>query len=109
MNKEPWEVKVYIAQNGDCPFDEWLATLSRQEQQRIDARLLRIKKGNFGDYKAIGEGLYELRFFFGPGYRVYYAIVGTQIVLLLAGGSKKRQSEDIRRAKRFLETYKSSS
>ena len=70
-------------------------------------RIRRMASGNFGDHKAIGEGVYELRLFFGSGYRIYYALVGTKIVLLLAGGDKKSQSGDIEKAKSFWTRHKS--
>lgn len=70
-------------------------------------RIRRVASGNFGDHKAVGEGVYELRLFFGSGYRIYYALAGTRIVLLLAGGDKKGQSRDIEKAKGFWTRYKS--
>ena len=99
MPQEPWEVRRYIDERGVCPIEDWLLKLDRKTQTRVEARLDRIVDGNFGDCKPIAEGLYELRFFFGSGYRIYYAVVGRQIVILLAGGDKKSQSKDIRMVK----------
>lgn len=62
--------------------------------------------GNFGDCKPVGEGVWELRVDWGPGYRVYYAIVGAEVVLLLCGGDKRKQAADIRRAAEFLKDYR---
>lgn len=60
-----------------------------QTQVRIDVRFDRVSLGNLGDAKSFGEGVYELRLFFGSGYRIYYGIIGKRIVLLLTGGAKK--------------------
>jgi putative addiction module killer protein len=105
MNESKWEILKYLTDNGVCPFDEWFNTLDSATQARIDVRLDRVTLGNFGDHHSVGSGVYELRFFFGPGYRIYYGIIATKVVLLLAGGSKKRQNRDIRTAQRFLAAY----
>ena len=94
-----------MTSEGGGPFDEWFFNLDAQTQARIDARLDRVSLGNFGDRKSIGEGIYELRFFFGPGYRVYYGLAGRQVVLLLVGGDKKGQNKDIQAAQRLWATY----
>lgn len=72
---------------------------------RINARIARFNEGHFGDHKSIGDGVLEARFFFGPGYRVYFHISGDQIILLLSGGDKATQTEDIENAKKFLKSY----
>ncbi len=84
-------------------FDRWLAKLKdRSAKIKILARLDRIENGNFGDYKQIDKNLFELRIFFGPGYRIYYTIRGNTIVILLTGGKKATQSKDIEKAKVLL-------
>jgi putative addiction module killer protein len=105
MSQGQWELQKYMTSEGGCPFDEWFFNLDAQTQARIDARLDRVSLGNFGDRKSIGEGIYELRFFFGPGYRVYYGLAGRQVVLLLVGGDKKGQNKDIQAAQRLWATY----
>lgn len=70
---------------------------------KILARLARVENGNFGDHKQINQNLFELRFFFGPGYRIYYTVKGMQIVLLLVGGDKSSQAKDIEKAKSLIE------
>ena len=65
-----------------------------------------MEDGNFGDHKGVGEGIFELRLFFGPGYRVYFAEDGDTIVLLLCGGDKSSQSRDIELAKQCWKDYK---
>ena len=77
-------------------YDEWFAKLrDREGKARINARLRRIEQGNFGDFKSLGNGVLELRFDFGPGYRVYLAQRGTEVIVLLAGGDKSTQQKDI--------------
>lgn len=66
---------------------------------RIAKRIDRISEGNFGDFKSVGDGVSELRFTFGPGYRVYYMQRGNIVVILLCGGDKDSQGKDIERAK----------
>jgi putative addiction module killer protein len=105
MSQEQWEIQIYAIADEVCPFDEWMETLDPQFQIRLDVRLDRVKLGNFGDRKSVGEGVFELRFTFGPGFRVYYGIVGKQIVLLLIGGSKKNQDKDIKTAQKFWKAY----
>lgn len=72
----------------------------------VAIRIDRLSLGNFGDCKALREGVSELRIDWGPGYRVYYALLGTECVLLLCGGDKRRQSSDISRAIKYLQDYK---
>lgn len=80
-------------------FQTWLDSLrDLRGRARIFDRLLRVADGNFGDAKAVGEGVEELRMHFGPGYRVYFKREGEAIVLLLAGGDKSGQRRDIAKA-----------
>ncbi len=69
---------------------------------KIISRFDHIRLGNFGDHKAIAENLFELRFFFGPGYRAYYTIKDGKVVFLLCGGDKSAQNKDIDKARRIL-------
>ncbi|WP_082640092.1 MULTISPECIES: type II toxin-antitoxin system RelE/ParE family toxin [unclassified Aureimonas] len=73
----------------------------RQARSRIQIRLDHIEEGGFGDHKSVGDGVSELRFDFGPGYRVYYTQRGNVIVILLWGGDKSTQQGDIRKAKKL--------
>lgn len=80
-------------------FDDWLKNLrDRPAVLAIANRLTRVAAGNFGDHKSVGEGVFELRFFIGPGYRIYYTIRQGRVVLLLSGGDKTSQKSDVRRA-----------
>ena len=81
-------------------FATWLDGLADlRGRARILARIERLRIGNFGDWKPVGESVGELRFDIGPGYRVYFTRVGSEIVVLLAGGDKSSQERDISRAK----------
>jgi putative addiction module killer protein len=75
-------------------------------QAKIASRINRLAAGNFGDCRALRQGVWELRIDWGPGYRVYYARIGRVCVLLLCGGDKRKQSSDIDRAVRHLEDYR---
>jgi putative addiction module killer protein len=102
------EIKEYLTTDGKSPFAIWLRELGdRQAQARIMTRLNRVRLGNFGDCKAVGEGVLELRMPFGPGYRVYFAREGEAVVLLLCGGDKGSQQRDIERARQYWQEYRS--
>jgi len=80
-------------------FAEWISELrDQQAAARIAARIQRLALGLFGDCRPLRKGVWELRVDWGPGYRVYYAQSGERVVLLLAGGDKRTQSADVRRA-----------
>jgi putative addiction module killer protein len=76
-----------------------------QVRARILTRLDQLERGLLGDWKSVGEGVYELRIEYGPGYRVYYAKEGNIVILLLCGGDKSTQQEDITRARRYWIDY----
>ena len=67
------------------------------------ARIDRVQNGNFGDFKSLGGNLFELRFFFGGGLRIYYTVRNHQVILLLNGGNKSSQSKDIEKAKQMIQ------
>src|ERR1017187_1307771 len=91
-------------------FANWLRKLrDEQARSRVQIRIRRLSLGNFGDAKPVGEGVSELRIDYGPGYRVYFQRVGSLVVLLLVGGSKKTQQEDIAKAKRLAKEAKNGS
>jgi len=101
------EIRHYVSRAGKDVFDEWLSELGdARAQAKIASRINRLAAGNFGDCKALRQGVCELRIDWGPGYRVYYAMVGKVCVLLLCGGDKRKQSSDIVRALEFLADYK---
>lgn len=100
------EIRRYVTRAGRSVFSEWFAELAdANAKARIRDRLDRLLQGNFGDTRSLGGGLHELRIDWGPGYRVYYAMIGRTCVLLLCGGDKRRQSSDIERARNYLKDY----
>ena len=95
-------VKVLTTQ----PFDRWLRKLQdRQARLRIVERIDRLAHGNPGDTKSVGQGVWELRLTYGPGYRVYYLKDSNKLVLLLWGGDKSTQQADIERAHQLAEEW----
>ena len=106
-NPHPRKLQVYQTQNGREPFTEWLRSIrDRRTGTRIRERLERLEIGNVGDCQSVGGGVYELRLQFGPGYRIYFGEVDNTIVLLLCGGDKSSQTQDIERAKTYWLEYK---
>ncbi len=105
MEARPREIRIYETADGRKPFADWVDRLrGLQIHGKILTRLDRVQKGNFGDCRAVGEGLAELRIDFGPGYRVYFGRDGDQVVLL-AGGTKGTQASDIAKAKEYWRDY----
>lgn len=101
------EVRRYLSEDGCEVITEWLAGLKDiRARARILARIDRLAVGNFGDCKAVRDGVSELRVDYGPGYRVYFGKVGKRIVLLLCGGGKRTQDADIERAVVYLKDFK---
>ena len=103
---KPKRVIVYADANGNEPFTDWLYGLRDiMGRKRILARVARLEQGNYGDCEPVGEGVSELRMFFGPGYRVYFGEDENNIVVLLCGGDKGSQNQDIREAKAYWKEY----
>ncbi len=105
---EPRErsLKILETETGDVPFENWYQGLKdKKTRQRIRAKLTRLQGGNFGDSRSVGAGVLELRIFFGPGYRMYFALSGPVVVVLLGGGDKGSQESDIRRAQTLWKRY----
>lgn len=101
------EVRRYLTGSGRDVFGEWLAGLrDARTKAKIVTRIDRLSAGNFGDCKLLRGGLFELRINWGPGYRVYFAVVTGNCALLLCGGDKRKQSSDIKRALEYLKDYK---
>ncbi len=101
MNTSTKKIKIFQDNNGKEPFAEWIDSLSLKERSRIFTRLDRVETGNMGDHRSVGGGVGELRFHFGPGYRVYYGETGNTVILLLCGGDKSSQNKDIKKAKAY--------
>jgi putative addiction module killer protein len=97
---------VYVTEEGKAPFEQWFDKLDTTAALKVRTALARIETGNLGDVKPVGHGVSERRITFGPGYRVYFGQDGDKLVILLCGGTKKRQSKDIEQAKAFWGDYK---
>lgn len=106
MHAASWQILHYITADGRDAVAHWLAGLNDlTAQARILARIGRMAGGGFGDCKPVGGGVWELRIDHGPGYRVFYARAGDRVVLLLAGGDKRTQKADIRRAQDYWKDW----
>lgn len=102
-----YKILMYKTDNGKVPFIIWLESIKDSTtKRRIRLRVDRMIDGNFGDTKNLGDDLYELRLFFGSGYRIYYTIENDVLVILFSGGDKSTQSDDIKKAKLYLQDYK---
>ncbi len=108
MEVIPQDIRNYATPDGREPYEEWVNSCrNRKTRAIIRERVNRLHLGNFGDYKRLTADLYELRIHYGPGYRVYFGMVGRVIVILLCGGSKKTQRRDIQKAKEYWEELRS--
>ena len=103
---ETKEINQLETAKGKCPIRDWLDDLDGAIAVRIQARLKRVAFGNLGDVKSVGQGVSELRLAFGSGYRLYFAQYGDEIILLLCGGDKSTQKEDIEDAKNYWLDFK---
>jgi putative addiction module killer protein len=93
------EIRHYVDDHGHDRFAAWRERIrDAKARVAVDRRILRMELGNFGDHKALREGVWELRVDVGPGYRIYYAYAALTIVLLLCGGDKRGQDADIDQA-----------
>jgi len=102
-----FELREYLTESGQSPFNDWLMGLRDiRARARVATRLDRVSLGNLGDYGSLGGGVFELRIFYGPGYRVYYSPLGKNEILLLLGGSKGTQKRDIETARTCLADYR---
>ena len=100
-------LEYYISENGRIPFKAWLDGLKDiHARAKIRISLDRVRLGNFGHAKSVGEGVHELKIDYGSGYRVYYVLAGNTIILLLLGGDKASQSKDIACAKEYWKAFK---
>lgn len=100
------ELRQYVDWMGRNPFARWFEKLDDSAQARVTVALDRLERGNFCAAKGVGSGVFELRLDFGPGYRVYYGMDGELLVVLLGGGTKKRQQADIVTAHTLWQEYK---
>lgn len=107
MLEQEWELIYYATDSGSIPFREWFEELSDfKAQSVIDSRLIRLRLGNFGKCAPVGTGIFELKIDYGPGYRVYFGRVASKMILLLCGGNKATQTNDIRSAQLYWQHYR---
>jgi putative addiction module killer protein len=102
------EIRYYVAAGGQQPFAAWYAELEAAARAKVARAIVRLEQSNFSNVKSVGEGVLEYRIDFGPGYRVYFGRDGEALVILLAGGTKKRQQRDIDAAHAYWQDYKQS-
>ena len=100
------EIREYIRLDDSSPFADWFDGLNVQAALKVNTYLTRIENGNHSSVKSVGNGVHECRIDWGPGYRVYFGMDGDTLVILLGGGTKKRQQKDIDAAKTLWREYK---
>jgi putative addiction module killer protein len=101
------ELRTYRAKSGKTPFTDWLSSLKDIiGRAQINNRLNRVALGNYGDCDSVGDGVYELRIHYGPGYRIYFSEQSDTILLLLVGGNKRTQKRDIKIAKQYWAEFR---
>lgn len=101
------DIQEYLAEAGHSPFAKWFNGLSREAAAKVTKALTRVEMGNLSNAKALKGGLHEYKIDFGPGYRIYFGKDGDKLVILLGGGTKKRQQDDIKTALELWQDYKS--
>jgi|HubBroStandDraft_5_1064220.scaffolds.fasta_scaffold127887_2 putative addiction module killer protein len=99
-------VLEYNDTNGRSPYKDWFDGLDAQAAAKVAVAVTRMSLGNLSNVKPVGEGVLEFRIDFGPGYRIYFGRDGSEIIILLGGGSKKSQQRDIGTAKTRWADYK---
>lgn len=100
------EIREFLHASGRSPFARWFEDLDAGAAARVTIALTRLSQGNFSTVEGVGAGVYELKIYFGPGYRVYFGKDGERIVILLGGSAKKRQSAAIGTAQAAWAEYK---
>lgn len=106
MEATPKEAFYYRMTSGRCPCEEWLESLrDRKGAARIRAKIARARAGNLGKCRTVGQGVFELKIDFGPGYRVYFGEHGNTVIILICGGDKDTQDKDIKLAHDYWVDY----
>ncbi len=100
------DIREYLGRDGRNLFGAWFDQLNAEAARRITTALYRLGLGNFSNVKGVGGGVFECRIDFGPGYRIYFGKDGERIIILLCGGTKRRQQEDITLAGECWQEYK---
>lgn len=100
------EVLEYLDENGRSPYADWFDNLNAEAAAKVTIAVTRLAGGHLANVKSVGAGVYEYRLSFGPGYRIYFGKDGERVVILLGGGTKKRQQRDIATATARWQDYK---
>ncbi|HEY0703221.1 MAG TPA: type II toxin-antitoxin system RelE/ParE family toxin [Candidatus Acidoferrales bacterium] len=100
------EVREYLDASGHSLYGDWFDHLNSQAAAKVAVAVVRIQQGNLSKVKGVGSGVFEYRIDFGPGYRIYFGKDGDRLVILVGGGSKKRQQHDIKNALARWQDYK---
>ena len=100
------EIREYIDADGRVPFAEWFDRLDARAAARVATALVRMEQGNLSNVKGVGSGVFEFRIDSGPGYRIYFGKDGDTLIVLLGGGTKRRQQRDIETARMLWREYR---
>lgn len=100
------DVLEYLDSLGRSPYSKWFNSLNAQAAAKVTITVIRLAQGNFSNVKGVGSGVYECTINFGPGYRIYLGKDGERLIILLGGGTKKRQQKDINAAASLWQDYK---
>ena len=100
------DIVEYEDEDGSHPYSKWFVSLNVQAALKVRTAIARMENSNFSNVKAVGQGVSEYKLDFGPGYRIYFGKDGDALVILLGGGTKKRQSNDIKAAQELWKAYK---
>jgi putative addiction module killer protein len=100
------DIREYLDPQGHSPYAAWFDRLSAQAAAKVATALTRLAGGNFSNVKGVGAGVFEYKIDFGPGYRVYFGKDGESLVILVGGGTKKRQQRDIEVGRANWQDYK---
>ncbi len=101
------EIREYVTIEGRRPFSEWFESLrDRCAKVLIDTRIANVERGTLGNSRSVGAGVFELKIYYGPGYRIYFGKEQNRIILLLCGGTKSGQNKDIKKAQQYWKEYR---
>jgi len=100
------DLRYYVGTDNRCPFEEWFASLDAAAAAKVSVAVARLEQGNLSNAKGLGDGVLECRIDWGPGFRLYFGLDGDTLVILLTGGTKRRQQRDIDAAKALWNDYK---
>ena len=100
------EIREFLDGRGGSPFASWFDDLDAQAATKVTVALTRMERGNLSNVKGVGGGVQEYRIAWGPGYRLYFGQDGDTLIILLCGGTKRRQQDDIAEAQAHWAEYK---